>query len=300
MLRRSGSIRLGAVLIFCSAWCGCATERVIVAGDDQVTVPGRNVVLTAKVQVRSLFLEDIKNQPVEFHLVSAPERVRLCVLEKGRTDRDGKVRAVMEVLEAGRYVVAIRYPGDDRHLPNEDVSMVLAVRPGEPVVILDVDNTLTNENWLHRDPEPAPYDGDTVRVVNELARRYKVVYLSARPKPLHTLTRKWLAKYGFPEGPVLLWYPSTWRWLRPSKFKQDQLTALRRMGVNVVAGVSNTEEDIEAYEKAGILPIILGKRERDAVHARDWNEIGRMLLEKDGKVLIHGETSSPPVIGRPR
>ena len=179
MKRVSGLIRAGMLLFFSIALAGCSKERVILAGDDLVTVPGREAVLTAKVQRRNLFLKDLENQPLEFKLVSAPKRVRLRPLGQGLTDEEGQARVRMEVPEAGMYTVEVRYPGDDRYLPGQDLLTVLAVRPGQPVVVLDVDNTLTNENWLHRDPEPQPYDGDTVRVVNELSRRYAVVYLSA-------------------------------------------------------------------------------------------------------------------------
>ncbi|MFA5863805.1 MAG: hypothetical protein WC975_03870 [Phycisphaerae bacterium] len=262
---------------------GCSRTRVMLEGQDTVSLPQRKIQITATLRQRNIFLKDIETQPIEFRLVSGPETVKLHSLKKGMTDDEGVARAELFLPATGLFEVETTFHGSKRFFPDKDNITILVLDPQKPVLVLDVDNTLTNKNWLHVNPFPIPYDRDTVRVVNGLSRRYAIVYLSARPQPLHTLTEKWLKKYGFPNGPIILWYPSKLTWLKPSHFKEDQLLALRRSGVNLVAGIGNTESDIKVYRKAGMDPIMLGKQSKDTVCALNWAQIETILADFDAK-----------------
>ena len=44
----------------------------------------------------------------------------------------------------------------------------------------------------------------SVKFVAELAQRYNIIYIGARPEDVHTITLKWLHTNGFPEGKVFL------------------------------------------------------------------------------------------------
>ena len=44
----------------------------------------------------------------------------------------------------------------------------------------------------------------SVKYVAELAQRYNIIYIGARPENVHTMTQKWLHTNGFPEGKVFL------------------------------------------------------------------------------------------------
>jgi len=269
------------ILAVCSViGAGCTSQRVIVAGEDVVSLPNRQIHVSAKIEQQNIFLKDIEHQPIEFRLLSAPAKVKLCLLKNGFTDREGVATATVGLTEPGLYEIQAKYPGNHRYRSGEDVVMVLAVPPHRPVLVLDVDNTLTQGNWLEVKPEPIPFDKNTVRVVNELSRRYAIVYLSARPRPLHKRTRIWLRKYGFPDGPILLWYPFQERWLSPSRFKRYELADLRKDGVNLAVGISNTTGDTKTYLRAGMKAIIVGKEIPDAQSAHDWAQIESILLEE--------------------
>jgi hypothetical protein len=265
---------------------GCSTSRVILTGEDVVSLPGRTVQVRARLEQRNIFLRDIDHQKVEFKLLRFPPgkagaEPRLTPCAGSMTDDEGEAVATLFLPRAGLYEVEVRYGGNHRFKPNEDRVIILAVDTGQPVVVLDVDNTLTNENWLHTHPEPGPYDKDTVRVVNAISRRYAIVYLSARPQPLHRWTRQWLAKYDFPEGPILLWYPEKLSWLRPVHYKRDELLEMARKGIHLAAGISNTKGDIKAYRRAGMEPIILGKKIWYADSVQHWSDIEPLLLSPE-------------------
>jgi len=149
------------------------------------------------------------------------------------------------------------------------------------VIVLDIDNTLTNKNWFKSKMEPEPYDGDAVRVVNKLSEHYAIVYLSARLFPLHNGTRRWLLKHGFPDGPIILWSPTLLDLFRPSFYKRQALADLRNTGVNLVVGIGNTKDDLEAYQEAKMDAIILHKHIDGPNSVTRWSEIETLLL-KDG------------------
>ncbi len=276
-MKRLGGIILSLGLIFGT---GCSETRVILAGEDVVSLPKKSVRVTTKLVRRSIFLKDIEHQPIEFELRSAPKKVKLSKIHHEITDGEGEASMELFLAEEGIYEVLVRYPGNHKYQPGEDTMTILAVPPTKPMIVFDLDNTLTKGNWFKAKPEPVPYDRDTVRVVGALAKKYAVMYLTARPKYLHHLTREWLKKWGFPEGPILLWYPETLRELSPTRYKRDELLALRREGINLAVGISNTKGDIKAYRKAGMEPIILGKKKvKGARMVSNWVEIEGVLLK---------------------
>src|SRR5574341_2671614 len=82
-------------------------------------------------------------------------------------------------------------------------------------VLISIDGTLADVR--HRQPRAGTpeYDKrdeilkdapvpDSVRCLRELARRYKLVYLGARPPAAQAPTEEWLRAKGYPDGPVHL------------------------------------------------------------------------------------------------
>jgi phosphatidate phosphatase APP1 len=276
-MRRLGGIILFMILI---SGAGCGNNRVILAGEDVVSVPKKTVRVTTKLVRRSIFLKDIEHQPIEFQLISTPQKVNLPKTQHKITDGEGEAATELYLAEEGLYEVLIKYPGNHKYQPGEDTMTILAVPSAKPVIVFDLDNTVTKGNWFKSKPEPIPYDQDTVRVVGALSKKYAVMYLTARPKHLHRRTRVWLKENGFPDGPILLWYPETLRELSPTRYKRDELLALRRAGINLSVGISNTEGDIKAYRKAGMEPIIIGKKKaKGARVVQNWAEIEKLLLK---------------------
>jgi hypothetical protein len=274
--------RLGGIFLIISLTLtgGCTGWRVLMAGEDAVTLPQKNVTLITSLEQRNLFLKEMEKRPVEFRLISAPQKSNVNLTRQVITDDEGEAITPLFIPEEGLYQVEVKYLGCLRFAPGADQITVLAVNPKQPVLVLDLDNTITNRNWFSARPEPRPYDQDTARVVQKLAQHYAVVYLSARPKQLHRRTRDWLKRFGFPDGPILLWYPDSFGELKPSHYKKDKLIDLRRSGINLAVGISNSEGDIKAYRKAGMEPILLGKKKAKGARAvKSWAEIEKLLVK---------------------
>lgn len=256
---------------------GCMSSKTLVTCSDVVTRTHQQVVLKGKLEEKDWHLDDIRSQPVELQVLSSPEPMENKLPLQVISNRHGVFTFPLQTSQEGIYRIRARYRGSNRFETSEDEFTILALTPEKPVMILDVDGTLTQERWNFWRKENALYDAHTVQVVNELATRYAVVYLTARPRPLHRRTRRWLQEKGFPPGPVLVWSPRKIRWLDIEDYKQDVLKVLRQQGINLAVGIGDMEDDIEAYQKAGMKAILLGKEESGARSAYSWLEIETLL-----------------------
>ncbi len=264
---------------------GCMSSYTLISCEDAITLPQRTITLRAKLEEQDYHLDDIKNQPVKFKLISSPTHERKLDDELYRskidfTDNDGWARVRVRFPVEGLYRFKVFYEGNERFYSSEDELTVLVVGRDRPVIVVDIDGTLTKrKTWYPWCKEPIPYDNYAAKVLRQLAEKYAIVYLSGRPLPLHKVTRKWLEKYGFPKGPVVLWWLSSPRWLTVKNYKVDTLDSLKQAGINLVWGIGNTEDDIEAYLKAGLKAIAINsEKARGAYRVDSWYEIGKILL----------------------
>jgi phosphatidate phosphatase APP1 len=265
---------------------GCSRSRVLLAGEDMVVPPRSKVDIRAKLEERNLFLKDIEKTPIHFRLKSGQNGSTISLEEERMTGENGMASISLQMPEKeGLYKIDVFYDGNHRFESQNDEVRVLVIKTDKPVAILDIDHTLTSENWLRQPEEIDPYDKDTVRVVNELAKKYVIVYLSSRPRLMHRSTHHWLNNHGFPDGPILLWSPKKISWFEPEEYKKDILESLRKSGITLAVGIGNREADIEAYRETGMRAILLAKTDHDRNEAEEeggiavsgWAEIETIL-----------------------
>ncbi|MFA5863898.1 MAG: hypothetical protein WC975_04340 [Phycisphaerae bacterium] len=137
-------ILMGLFVAGASAVVGCSHPKshVMIEGEDRVSLPNREVRVTAKVQKSNIFFKVIEQQPIDITLTSAPAPTQLRLIKNGRTDEEGDAFAELVPQREGLYEVTARFLGNARNLPGEDKIIVLVVDPKKPVLVLDVDNTL--------------------------------------------------------------------------------------------------------------------------------------------------------------
>lgn len=103
----------------------------------------------------------------------------------------------------------------------------------------------------------------SVECMRELAHRYHLVYLGARPSAMRSDTEEWLRENGFPAGPVYL----------ARTFEQRlRLTKGLRSKFKFVAGIGDRWDDNECHLALGCLSIILKEFEGK------WATVRRYLL----------------------
>jgi hypothetical protein len=195
--------------------------------------------------------KDLGDEDVELWLQRCPAWEKIGTLT---TDKDGIVWFdVPGTLPAGDYKVRMVVLGD---LSTAD-GMVAVWRPGMQAIVTDIDGTLTTSDWeTYKDVifgGDATMYADADRVIKEWARKgYRIVYLTARPQIVNRYSRAWLAKRGFPFGPLRLAEDTG----VVADAHAEKLGFLndtkKRVGVVWRPAYGNATTDITAYETAGI------------------------------------------------
>jgi hypothetical protein len=162
-----------------------------------------------------------------------------------------------KALGPGRHRVRLVVRGD---LTVTDV-FIEVVPPGTPVIVSDVDGTLTGteteEFTALLSGELPTCHPDAPEAFQILAAKgYHPMYLTARPEWLVGRTREFVDTYGFPPGIVHTTLSLTGATgSSAATYKTDELSALAERGMIPAWAFGNTATDAEAYENAGILPI---------------------------------------------
>jgi len=106
----------------------------------------------------------------------------------------------------------------------------------------------------------------SVRCLQELAQKYEIVYIGARPASALPYTEEWLQLMGFPKGPVCL-----------ARTQEERLVIVRdlREKFDFVAGIGDRWDDNELHLEIGCLSIILKE------HEGNWDTVRRHLLGKE-------------------
>lgn len=92
----------------------------------------------------------------------------------------------------------------------------------------------------------------SVRCLNDLAQRYEIVYIGARPESTHLSTAEWLEKMGYPKGPIAL-----------AESQAGRLSLVKEMkaSFNFIAGIGDRWDDNELHAEIDCLSIILQEYE---------------------------------------
>ena len=133
--------------------------------------------------------------------------------------------------------------------------LAFVAEPGTPIVVSDVDGTLTDSENAY--PESL-VTGATVDAQPNAAAAlagHTLVYLTARGDRFTQDTRDWLAAQGFPRGPLRM--PSAIVTQSGADTAAFKSAALATLGVfEIVAGIGNRDSDITAYTGAGVAAYI--------------------------------------------
>ena len=129
---------------------------------------------------------------------------------------------------------------------------------GNSLIVSDVDGTLTSSENAFLETitlgiEPGERAGAPSAYDAAIAKRYQLVYVTARGNQYTTATRDWLEHKGFPRGPVRL-SPSflTLPGGDTIDYKTRTLEALSAAGLEIAAGIGNRASDVTAYTQSGL------------------------------------------------
>lgn len=159
-------------------------------------------------------------------------------------------------LEVGRHRFLFAVGGD---LTTTE-TYVDIIEPGTPIVVSDVDGTLTTEEneeftalLTGSLPQSNPDSADVLAAL--AAKGYRVFYLTARPHFLGGRTRDFLEAHQYPLGLVHTTLTMTGATGDSAvDYKSAELAALASRGLVPAWAFGNTESDAAAYVAAGIDP----------------------------------------------
>jgi len=278
---------------------GCGTTRLTV--DDAIIGPRGRAMLVAHVQHEYLrgVSTSLEGVTVDFAVA-------------------GKNAGTATTDEHGQAVVECTLPDEPIEsftamLPQPSGMRIASGRfftwsPDRCAIAVDIDDTIcaTDRDHLYfkaaDDSEPI---AGSRQVLDDLARDFEIVYVTARPQFLSDKTRAWLAAHDFPQAPLLT--ARGWRAaLRQERYKRRALARLRRQLPNLLIGIGDKALDARAYAANSMLAIHIDTSSKappspQTVAVSDWGEIrrffdaNRALLKTPDhlrQILQHGALAS--------
>lgn len=233
---------------------------------DTLAYPGKRVDLAARLQLVKGF-KPVRGATVGFY------RGRK-LIGSAKTDKDGLAKIRWTPPAAGNYKLTAKII----KVPDDDFDDALLVRPApllvaardkkHPLVVIDLDHTVVDSSFIRvlLLGGGRPMAG-SVKVTGKIARRYGIIYLTHRPDLLTRKSKKWLARNGYPDGPVML------SKLRDAfgdsgKFKTGRLLAVRKAYPNARIGIGDKLSDAEAYVKSGLTAYLIPHYKNKPKHMR--------------------------------
>lgn len=107
----------------------------------------------------------------------------------------------------------------------------------------------TEENVMNDKPV-----ADSVSFVSELAERYRIIYIGARPESMMFITHKWLDINGFPEGKIFLDIKQSDRIKIAESVLADE---------NIVLGIGDRWDDNQLHLILGCKSVIVKEYQGD-------------------------------------
>jgi hypothetical protein len=107
--------------------------------------------------------------------------------------------------------------------------------------------------------------------LNELTKRYEIVYIGARPPSVLVFTQEWLDKNGYPRGDIYL-----------GEHQVDRLTLIGQIKYkyDFIAGIGDRWDDNELHAELGCLSIILKE------HEGQWHAVAERIDQHHRQSII--------------
>jgi hypothetical protein len=162
-----------------------------------------------------------------------------------------------QALPLGRHRIHMVVRGDDSRTD----TYIEVVEPGTPIILSDVDGTLTTSEWerlvdflLDNIPDVNPGAPEALQALVDLG--YRPMYLTARPEFLGNRTYDFVEQRGLPPGIIHTTLTTTGAMgAEAAGYKSAELQALAARGLVPTWVFGNTDSDAEAYDSAGIMPL---------------------------------------------
>ena len=257
--------RLAAVCLSLAAVSGCGAQEVLLGTTgsylftamDALATPGEQIDLRAQVRAGD-FLQGKRGYAVRFYRDGRLYKV-------AETDGEGIARASYAPAAAGdsEFVAELAPVGVSGDLPEPRKLLVACRPPDTPLVVVDLDKTVVAtgfETVLVGDPVPME---QSQQVLAALAGSRTLVYLTHRPDYFSIKSKDWLARHGYPRGPLLL--STVGGFFQGSgEFKSAMIAGLKKRFTKIEIGIGDKVSDAQAYHDNGLRSFLIFQVPADA------------------------------------
>jgi hypothetical protein len=227
-----------------------ASGGLLFQGYDTLATPGQPVKLTASLQGGD-YLKGVEGYRVGYYLLDKK-------IGQALTDDDGLAEIAFTPEAIGNHIVLARLEDPDvRKFAIEAVEIVVSTQTAtRPMVIVDLDHTLVASGFgdvLAGRADPMP---DSDRVMERLARRRTIIYLTHRPQLFTEGTKRWIRKYNYPTGALLT---STLRefFSGSGPYKSAKIEELKATFPKIEIGIGDKPSDVQAYAANGLKAVLI-------------------------------------------
>lgn len=261
-------------LLLCAA---CSPREVKLQAYDTLAKPGHEVRLQAKLERRGVLGVNPDLHGFELSFFVGDKEVG-----RARTGKEGVAEIAWKPPEGpGQHEFRVKLAASEDYAGAEAKGRVFLREASRPTLVVDLDGTICaspQSDVAMLPPERIAVVEGSPAVLTRLAKRYDLIYLTARDDALLGASRDWLDRNAFPPGPLLV-RDLTLFTLSAEQYKEDRLKALAKE-FRLTAGVGDRAEDAEAYMAAGLLAILVGDETdvpRGARKLVTWDEVARLI-----------------------
>jgi phosphatidate phosphatase APP1 len=275
------AIRVFALILavsFCSSHAIAKEKQALsIIAFDALTEMNKPVDLHCKVEKKNLMRGDLRNANVTISVNGTQ-------IAKVITDKQGVARKSYTPKELGVYTVVFECEEGPDNSKATATSLLFCRDKTKPAILIDIDHTIADiamEKFLvtrTKDIKPLP---GAREVLDDLAKTYDLIFLTARDKHLLHRTKEWLSINHFPSAPVFFRDMGK-EPLSESKFKTDKIAQIKASWSNVTYGIGDKLSDAQAYLANGLKTIIISPKEdlpRQAHSVQQWQQIKALLKD---------------------
>lgn len=219
--------------------------------EDRISNPGKSLQISAKFEYDYLLRKDLEKEYIIAYIYDGANSTWENI-GRYKTDRDGRISVPLSNKKSGKYIIRMVVEGDGSYADG----LLTVVDEGRQAVVFDIDGTLTTSDFEMipdvigvRDAKAYYYAQNLLDLYQ--SKGYLIIYLTARPEWLTSVTKDWLKQQ--------LHQPSYHLRTRgkitddKAEYKLAYLKKLQQsLGISIVHTYGNAKTDIEAYKQIGI------------------------------------------------
>ncbi len=239
-------LRLIVLSLFAAAALGgCGPKGdvhggLLLQGFDTLAYPGEQGTLTARLQGGD-YLKGMEGYLVGFYQLHRK-------VGEARTDDEGLAEIAFKPETVGNHVILAKLEDPDvRKYSVPAVEIIIAAHDkSAPMVVVDLDRTIVKSGFdqvLNDRAEPMPH---SEKVLDRVAEGYTIIYLTHRPDIFTEQSKRWLRKYDYPTGPLLVSTLSEFV-AGSERFKSARISKLKESFPAIAIGIGDKTSDAKAY-----------------------------------------------------